>query len=65
MRAPRLAAPRPRSMTRRVSGEPLVKATVSVKSAEVIYAVHTRRLVTKGSTGTTAAGWYIYDWAAS
>lgn len=53
------------SMTRRVTGEPLVAATVEAKTVTATFDVTLQRLVKKATAGTTRAGWMFYGWAAS
>lgn len=52
------------SMTRRVTGEPLVQATVSAKTVTATLNVSLRTLVKKGKVGTKQVGWLFYGWAA-
>lgn len=52
-------------ITRRVSGDPLVKAVVSAKKVTVTYTVSLRKKVSDAVVGTERAGWYFYGWAAS
>ena len=51
-------------VTRRVSGAPLVKATVSAKKITGTFVVSTRRLIKPATYGTERAGFYFYGWAA-
>lgn len=53
------------SMTRRVTGEPLVAATVEAKTVTATFTVALQRLTKKATAGTTQAGWMFYGWAAS
>ena len=53
------------AMTRRASGEPLVKATVTVRKVEATFTVQTRRKISNSVVGTVRAGWLFYGWAAS
>jgi hypothetical protein len=50
------------SMTRRVSGEALVTATVAAKTVTATLVVTTHRLVKPATRGTEQAGWYFYGW---
>lgn len=52
-------------ITRRESGAPLVKGTVSAKKVTGTLTVRYRRRVKAGRAGTKLAGWYFYGWAAS
>lgn len=52
-------------ITRRESGAPLVKGTVSAKRITGTLTVRYRRRVKAGRAGTARAGWYFYGWAAS
>lgn len=52
-------------ITRRESGAPLVKGTVSAKKVTGTLTVRYRRRVKAGTAGKTRAGWYFYGWAAS
>lgn len=51
-------------ITRRESGAPLVKATVSAKKITGTFLVRYRRCVEAAKVGTKQAGWYFYGWAA-
>lgn len=51
-------------VTRRVSGAPLVKATVSAKKVTGTFVVKTRRIIKPATFGTERAGFYFYGWAA-
>jgi hypothetical protein len=53
------------SMTRRVTGEPLVKATVEAKTVTATFDVDLHKVSKKATRGTTHAGWVFYGWAAS
>lgn len=53
------------SMTRRVTGEPLVKARVEAKKVTATLTVTLRTLVKRGKVGTKQVGWVFYGWAAS
>jgi len=51
-------------LTRRKSGAPLVKATVSAKKVTGTFVVKTRRLTKRATAGTERAGFFFYGWAA-
>lgn len=53
------------SMTRRVTGEPLVAATVEAKTVTATFTVALQRMTKKATAGTVQAGWMFYGWAAS
>lgn len=53
------------AITRRVTGEPLVAATVEAKTVTATFDVALQRLTKKATAGTTRAGWMFYGWAAS
>lgn len=52
-------------VTRRASGAPLVKATVSARKITATFTVSLGRLVSEATAGTKHAGWYFYGWVAS
>lgn len=52
------------SMTRRVTGEPLIAATVEAKTVTATFDVSLRRVTKKATTGTVHAGWMFFGWAA-
>lgn len=51
-------------VTRRKSGAPLVRATVSAKKVTGTFVVKTRRLTKPATFGTERDGFYFYGWAA-
>lgn len=52
-------------VTRRASGAPLVKATVSAKKVTGTFIVKTRLLTKAATAGTERDGFFFYGWAAS
>lgn len=52
-------------ITRRVSGRPLVAASIAPKTVQATLTVRLQRKVKDAVVGTTRAGWYFYGWAAS
>ncbi|KZF17787.1 hypothetical protein [Rhodococcus sp. EPR-134] len=53
------------SITRRVDGQPLVKATLTAKDVNAKASVSLQRKTCDGFLGTKQAGWLFYGWAAS
>ncbi|WP_156150409.1 hypothetical protein [Gordonia sihwensis] len=52
------------AITRRDNGDPLVEATVTVKSVTATLKVHTRKKTAPATRGKDRAGWLFFGWAA-